>query len=446
MPALTEKIEELGKRKIDILQYLRKNHRMASLGEVRLDQAIGGMRGIKGMICETSELDPEFGITYRDHKIEDLRGRLPTVQGGKEPLPEALLWLLLTGEIPSPEETMMIQQELASRAKVPKHVEAAIDALPASTHPMTQLVVGVTAMQTESKFATLYRDGLHKTQYWKPILNDSLDLIASIPIIAARIYRRTFKDGKTIPPDPSLDWSASFTKMLGYEDPNFYELMRLYLFLHADHEGGNVSAHTTHLVGSALSDPYLSMGAGLAGLAGPLHGLANQECLRWILDLKDRLKGQPPSDELIAKLAQETLDSGRVIPGFGHAVLRVTDPRYMAQRAFALEHLKDSELFRIVDACYKTIPVILQKTGKVKNPWPNVDAHSGILLHHYGLTEADYFTVLFGVSRTIGCLSQLVWSRLLGFPIERPKSVTIHWLDKSLTDTQGDSGSLGLNS
>lgn len=119
--------------------------------------------------------------------------------------------------------------------------------------------------------------------------------------------------------------------MLGYDNPEFIELMRLYLTIHSDHEGGNVSAHTTHLVGSALSDPYLSFAAGMNGLAGPLHGLANQEVLVWLQKLREQV-GENPTDEKLKDFIWKTLKSGQVVPGYGHAVLRKTDPRYTCQR------------------------------------------------------------------------------------------------------------------
>lgn len=134
--------------------------------------------------------------------------------------------------------------------------------------------------------------------------------------------------------------------MLGYDNPEFIELMRLYLTIHSDHEGGNVSAHTTHLVGSALSDPYLSFAAGMNGLAGPLHGLANQEVLVWLQKLRQQV-GENPSDEKLKEFIWNTLKSGQVVPGYGHAVLRKTDPRYTCQREFALKHLPNDSLFKV---------------------------------------------------------------------------------------------------
>nr|CAH7767862.1 unnamed protein product [Callosobruchus chinensis] len=201
------------------------------------------------------------------------------------------------------------------------------------------------------------------------------------------------------------------------------EMLRLYLTLHCDHEGGNVSAHTVHLVGSALSDPYLSFAAGMCGLAGPLHGLANQEVLVWLSKLKQKL-GDSPSEDQVKTFVEETLKSGQVVPGYGHAVLRKTDPRYVSQKEFAERHFPDYPLYKVISTLYKVVPPILKATGKVQNPWPNVDAHSGVLMQYYGLTQMNYYTVFFGVSRAIGVLTALIWSRALGLPIERPKSMT----------------------
>jgi citrate synthase len=212
--------------------------------------------------------------------------------------------------------------------------------------------------------------------------------------------------------------------MLGYESFDVKRLMRLYMTIHADHEGGNVSAHTTHLVGSALSDPDLSYAAGMAGLAGPLHGLANQEVIAWIMEMKESLGGGLPTKEQIAEYIHKTLAEGKVVPGYGHAVLRKTDPRFIAQQDFYRTYIKHDEICEIVQMVYEVAPPILEATGKIKNPWPNVDAHSGALLVHYGMYEYDFYTVLFGVSRALGVLASLCWDRALGHPIERPGSVT----------------------
>merc|ERR1712137_1158567 len=305
---------------------------------------------------------------------------------------------------------------------------------PRDTHPMTQLAMGLLALQPGSKFGQAYRLGtLKKTDYWEYALEDALDLIAKIPVVAAHIYRRCFKGGDAPTYDSKLDWAGNFAAMLGVNSSEgFKEAIRLYLMIHADHEGGNVSAHTTHLVGSALSDPYYSYAAGVNGLAGPLHGLANQECLRWLKETQKALGGKEPTVEILTQYAKDTLASGKVIPGFGHGVLRKTDPRYMIQRDFAAKHFPDDPLFKLANVCYKAIPPVLEATGKVKNPWPNVDALSGTCMQRYGQTQEDYYTVIFAVSRSLGCMANLVWSRLMGLPIERPKSMTLDYLSKQV--------------
>ncbi|KAJ3117328.1 citrate (Si)-synthase [Nowakowskiella sp. JEL0407] len=420
---LKERLKELIPEKQAEVKEIRAKYGSKVLGETTVDMAYGGMRGIKGLIWETSVLDSEEGIRFRGYTIPEIQKLLPSAEGGEEPLPEGLFWLLVTGEIPTKEQVAGLSADWAARSALPAHVEDILDRCPNTLHPMTQFSIAVNALQHDSNFAKAYQNGVPKSQYWDYTFEDSIDLIAKLPNIAARIYRNVFKDGKVPPIDPSLDYSANFARLLGYNDPKFDELMRLYLTIHSDHEGGNVSAHTTHLVGSALSDPYLSFAAGLNGLAGPLHGLANQEVLRWTLKLKDEV-GIDASEEKLKDYIWKTLKSGQVVPGFGHAVLRKTDPRYTSQREFALKHLPDDALFQLVSRLYHVIPPVLTEHGKTKNPWPNVDAHSGVLLQYFGFTEQEYYTVLFGVSRALGVLSGLIWDRALGLPIERPKSLS----------------------
>lgn len=406
------------------IKEMLKEHGSKVIGEVQLSQVYQGMRGITGLVSETSLLDAQEGIRFRGFSIPDLRDKLPKVKGGSEPLPEGLFYLMLVGDLPSEEDVNHLSSVWQRRSHVPTHVFNTIEALPINTHPMTQFVTGVMALQTESQFAKKYAAGMSKKDYWEAVFDDSMDLIARLPRIAAYIYRRKYKQGEHIQPNGLLDWAGNLAHMMGFEDESFKELMRLYMTIHADHEGGNVSAHTTHLVGSALSDPYLSYAAGMNGLAGPLHGLANQEVIKWIFEMREQLGTDEPSKEQIAEYVKKTLSEGKVVPGYGHAVLRKTDPRFTAQMEFGKKHMPNDPLVNTVWNIYETVPPILQSLGKVKNPWPNVDAHSGALLVHYGMVEFEFYTVLFAVSRALGVLASLCWSRALGFPIERPKSVT----------------------
>ncbi len=423
-----EKSEALRKELRDII----KTHGNVKMSDVLLKQTLGGMRGVKSMLYETSALDPDEGIRFRGYSIPELREKLPKIDGDKEPLPEGLFWLMLVDELPDQEDVQWLSKEWSRRGQLPDQTIKILKALPADTHPMVQMSIAVMSMNSDSIFTQRYAQGMSKSQYWDATYEDSMNLIARIPRIAAYIYRKSYHGDTHIDADPNLDWAGNYAHMLGIKDPEFKSLMRLYLTIHADHEGGNASAHTAHLVGSTLADPYLSFAAGMNSLAGPLHGLANQEVIKWIFEMIEELGTRTPSREQIAEFVQKTLDEGRVIPGYGHAVLRKPDPRFSIQRVFAEEYIPDADLVQIVWKIFEVVPPILAGLGKVKNPWPNVDAHSGAILVHYGLKEYTYYTVLFGVSRALGILAALCWARALGAPLERPKSITSTWLKEYL--------------
>merc|ERR1712110_822992 len=414
---------------VEGVKAFRKAHGGDKVGEITVDTLYGGMR-MKGLVTETSVLDPEEGIRFQGYTIPDCQKLLPKAPGGEEPLPEGLFWLLLTGEVPTEEQVRGLSAEWADRAALPSHVVTMLNNFPANLHPMSQFAAAIAALNTESLFAKSYSEGIHKSKYWDATYEDSMNLIAKLPVVAATIYNNLYRDGAApCPIDATKDLSHNFTSMIEYEDPMFTELMRLYLTIHSDHEGGNVSAHATHLVGSALSDPYLSFTAGMCGLAGPLHGLANQEVLIFMEKVVKDI-GVEATDDEVKEYVWGLLKSGRVVPGYGHAVLRKTDPRYTCQREFALKHLPSDKLFKVVSQLYQLVPPILLETGKVKNPWPNVDAHSGVLLQYFGMKEMNYYTVLFGVSRALGVTASLVWDRALGLPLERPKSMSTAGLKK----------------
>jgi citrate synthase len=396
-----------------IKQFLAENGNKV-VSEVTLAQAYGGMRGIKGLVCDTSEVPPQKGLIIRGIELAELTDKLP----------EEILFLLLTGQLPNAAELADLQNDLKEREDVPEYVWNVIDNMPESSHPMTMFNTAILVMQNESKFAHKYEEGMPKSDYWIYTLEDALDIIAKVPAIAAYIYRKKFNKGARIESNKSYDWGKNYVHMLGFEDKEdkFAKLMRLYLTLHSDHEGGNVSAFSAGTINSALSDLYYSLSGGLNGLAGPLHGLANQECLGWVLEVMEQFGGVP-SEEQIEKMAWDTLNNGQVIPGYGHAVLRVTDPRFTAFHNFGKEHCSSDPVFQTVDRVFKVVPEVLKQIEKIQNPWPNVDAGSGSLLYHFGLKEFSYYTVLFSVSRSIGIASQAVIARAYGLPITRPKSL-----------------------
>ncbi len=398
------------------------------VGEVTIAQVIGGARGVKCLTTDISYLDPFEGIRFRGYTIPETMEALPKVPGSEMPYVEGFFYLLLTGDIPSEEDVKDVAEEFNKRQHVPQYVFDVIRALPIDSHPMVMFSAAILSMERESVFVQEYNAGLGKMDLWKPTYEDALNLLAKLPQIAAFIYRYKYKDNDIIAPDTNLDLGGNFAHMMGIDKP-YDEVARMYFILHSDHESGNVSAHTGHLVASALSDIYYSISAMINGLAGPLHGLANQEVLRWIQGVMDKMGGKIPTEEEMKKFVWDTLKSGQVIPGFGHAVLRKTDPRYQAQREFCLKHLPDDPIFKYVDVLYKVTPPILVEQGKAKNPWPNVDAQSGVIQWYYGLTEYDYYTVLFGVGRALGVCANIIWDRALGYPLERPKSVTTAMLE-----------------
>ncbi|MAM14224.1 MAG: type I citrate synthase [Candidatus Marinimicrobia bacterium] len=392
------------------------------ISEVTIAQAAKGMRGVKSMICDTSAVSADEGLIIRGYPILQIIDKLP----------EEVFYLLLTGDLPDQLQLSDLQDQLRAHQNVPDYVWRVLDAMPENSHPMTMLSVAIQSMRVESLFVEKFNKGTSKNEYWKWILDDGIKLIGALPSIAAFIYRKITKNNDRIDPDINLDWAGNYAYMLGInESDDFKKLMRLYLMLHSDHEGGNVSAFSSLTVASSLSSPFLAIGAGLNGLAGPLHGLANQECLKFVLEIHDHFNGAPNNKDL-EKFCWDRLNNGRVIPGYGHAVLRCPDPRFTAFMKFGQEHIHDDDVFKIVEALFEVVPPVLKDHGKAKNPWPNVDAASGSLLYYYGLKEFNYYTVLFSLSRVMGMVSQIVINRALRMPITRPKSVTTDWLKNKI--------------
>ena len=423
-PRLKDKLHDKIMQHRPRIEKLMKEYGDVVVGQITISQILGGMRGITSLVTDISYLDPMEGIRYRGYTLHEVFEKLPKPKGSEMPYVEGLFYLLLTGDIPNDEELTEIVDEFNQRRILPRYIYEVIDGMPCCSHPMTIFSTAILTMHRESFFAKKYLAGkLHKNDYWDPTYEDVLNLLAKLPEIATYIYAKLYRDGKRIQSNPNLDMGGNFAHMMGIPKP-YDDVARMHFITHADHEGGNVSAHAGHLIGSSLSDVYLSISAMINGLAGPLHGLANQEVLRWLQEVREKMDDRVPTEEEMKKFVWETLKSGQVIPGFGHAVLRKTDPRYMLQREFSLKHLPNDPLFEYVDMLYKVVPPILLEQGKAKNPWPNVDAQSGVIQWHYGVTEYDFYTVLFGIGRSIGICANLIWDRALMYPLERPKSLT----------------------
>ena len=427
---LSAKIKEHRPRTLKLM----KEHGDVIVDEVTIAKLIGGMRSLKSLVTDISYLDPQEGIRYRGYTLPEVFERLPKPEGAEGPYVEGLFYLLLTGDIPTDAEVDEVISEFRERRILPDYVYEVIDAFPSDSPPMSIFSAAILSLSRESQFNKQYLEGISKQDYWEPTYEDALNLVAKLPEIGSYIYYKLYKKGQQIQQNPNLDMGGNFAHMMGQKPP-YDDVSRMYFILHADHESGNVSAHTGHLVASALSDIYLSISAMINGLAGPLHGLANQEVLRWLQDLRNKMDGKVPSEEEMQQFVWDTLNAGQVIPGFGHAVLRKTDPRYTVQREFALKHMQHDELFQYVDLLYKVVPPILQEHGHAKNPWPNVDAHSGMIQWHYGITEYEFYTVLFGIGRALGITANIIWDRALIYPLERPKSLTTQMLEDIVQKT-----------
>ncbi|HUT03208.1 MAG TPA: citrate (Si)-synthase [bacterium] len=419
MATLQQKLAEQIPKYRQKVKAFAKEHGAKEIGKVTVAQFLGGLRGVYGLLCDTSVVEPDKGLIIRGHPLLEI----------KDKWPEEIFFCLLTGEFPDEEAKKSLQLDLDKRSYVPEYVWDVLDSMPEDSHPMAMLNTAILVLEHESVFRKMYSEGMTKDQYWIPALEDALHILAKIPSIAAGVYRLRYGKGDIIPWTPGLDLGANYANMLGIPDPTgeFAELMRLYLTFHSDHEGGNVSAYTCFTVASALSDPYYAVSAGLNGLAGPLHGLANQECLNWILELMDEFDGVPTKKQ-IDEYTRDTLAAGKVVPGYGHAVLRTTDPRYKGFLEFGKKHIPEDPVFKTVATVFEVVPKVLKEFPKIKNPWPNVDAGSGSLLFHYGLREFEYYTVLFSVSRAMGMLAQLVLHRGIGTAINRPKSIDFNRL------------------
>ena len=424
LPAWRERVAKLVKESGNV-----------KVDEVTIGQVYGGMRGVKGLVTDISYVDPGEGIRFRGYTIPEVLEILPKPAAGKMPYVGGLYYLFLVGKVPNEEQAVDIENEWKARAAIPSFVFDVLKSMPRDSHPMMLFSTAILALQHGSVFAQRYREGMTRDEYWEPMLEDSLNLTAKLPSIAAFIYSLKYKSGEFIEPKSDLDWGANFAYMMGIPSQEYKDLARLYFILHSDHESGNASAHATHLAASTLSDIYYALSAGLNSLAGPLHGLANQESLRWLLGIYQEFDGVPTKEQL-HQYAWETLNSGQVIPGYGHAVLRKPDPRFTAQFKYAQEYMPDDEVFQIAKLVFEVVPKVLIEQGKAKNPAPNVDAISGTLQHHYGIKEFDFYKVMFGVGRALGVSANAVWSRALGQPLERPKSLTTAMLEEIVQKAQ----------
>ena len=385
------------------------------VAQVRVRDLFRGMRGVPTVICDTSRVDPEAGLYIRERPVNDLL----QCSG------EALFYLLCTGDLPDAKAEASLRSEIEQRRQVPKYVREAIESLPKDFHPMAQLSTATLLMQRESAFQSAYERSVPRSELWEYMLEDALNLLARLPVIAAGIYRRKLRRLGWIDPRPGLGFSADFARMLGLSDPQgrFEDFIRQFVVVHSDHEGANASVLTARITHSAMNDIFAAVSSAMNCLAGHLHGRANQESIQFILEIEHRFNGIPTEAEL-AEFIRDQLDSKRIIPGFGHAVLRGPDPRYQALSAFGQRLCPDCPVFAIAGLLEKVVTPELKTRGKVQNPYPNIDGISGALLHYFGMTEHAFYTVMFSVAQSLGLCAQLVIESGAAAALFRPRSVT----------------------
>lgn len=375
------------------------------LFEVKRENLETGLRGYPVGYCVTSSVDPVKGLFYVGEPVEKLAYESP----------EEVMALLWYGERTSPQQLQNFKSELKSRACLSQEVVAAIEALPREGHPMKLFCI-----------ALLLAGMLEAKNDYK---QDGLDIIAKAPHLTAVVMNHHAGWGPTPMPREDLGYVENFVYMLQAPDKensqNLLEAMRLFNVLHYDHGGGNLSCFTGKAVASSLEDMWGSMSAAMAALAGPRHGRANQDCLEFVQEVYQTLQGKL-SGEAVEKLIRDRLSSGGLVYGFGHAVLRMEDPRATVQYNYAKEHFSDHPLVKTALLLREHGPLVLKENPKIADPYPNVDAISGSLLTASGFPYCEYYTVLFGMSRIVGIASQIVYERCearsgKGTPIIRPK-------------------------
>jgi citrate synthase len=425
MSDLQQKLAEKMPQWREEQQALLQQYRDKVISEVRLSQLMRGMRGVTAVICDTSYVDAQEGLLIRDIPLKSLLHLQP----------EEMFYLLCTGELPDKAALNSLQVALMERATVPAEVWKVLEALPEGLHPMTMLSIAMLTMRSHSHLDAAIAKGVDKQRHWEAMLEDALNVLARLPVIAAWIYRVALLKKPPIVQSRQKGITERYAEMLGfdYRDQRFCDFLRQFILVHSDHEGANASVLTSRIVHSTQSDLYYSLSGAMNCLAGPLHGLANQNSVLFVKDILETFSGVPQKDQL-AKWVWQKLQHGKVIPGFGHAVLRDKDPRFVALFEFGKQYFGENDMFRVAEMLGEVVPELLLKQGKVKSPYPNIDGISGTMLYLFGLQQLPFYTVMFSVAQSIGICAQLILMRGMLTPIFRPKSITTQMLKKQLSN------------
>ncbi|MGL1934095.1 MAG: citrate (Si)-synthase, partial [Fibrobacterales bacterium] len=364
-----------------------------------------GLRKVPVGYCQSSFVNPDKGVHYAGYPISDVAYRDP----------EEVIYLLFNLEFPHPSAYEAFKKELQDRAVVKKEVLDYLATTPKEAHPMQWLTAGLNALDIFTATKDYYED--------------SMNLIAQLPEVVAAIFRLRSGWGDLIPSEPERGYMENFAHMLGAPEGTdaLPELMRVFNVLHFDHGGGNLSTLVGKAVASGQEDVYGSLISAMCALAGPLHGMANQECLNFIKMVLDKVP-EPEDHDQLYRFIEEHFNAGGKVYGFGHAVLRKQDPRATVLYEIGDRVALHDKHYRMARALKDVAVEFLEKQPKVADPYPNVDAVSGSVLTACGLRDENYYTVLFGMSRCVGIAAQIVYERTIaregkGLPIMRPKYI-----------------------
>lgn len=371
--------------------------------EVKKEHLETGLRGYPVGYCTTSKVDPQKGLFYIDHPIIEL--------AKMEPI--EVIYMLYHGKMGEEGDIKNFYGDLEKRTNLKPEVLKTIQSMPKSGHPMKLFASAIlTAGMLECTGD--YRE-------------DCLNIIAKVPLIAAAVI--THHAGWTFGENhPEKGYIENFTGLINPPKADLKMLehvFKVFNILHYDHGGGNLSAFVGKAVCSGLEDMYGSLASSMCALAGPRHGKANQDCLEFTKLMLEQL-GESATLQDVEALLKDRLSKKELIFGFGHAVLRVEDPRATIFYDIAKENYSSDPLIKMALLLREAGPKVLKENPKVSNPYPNVDAISGALLTAAGFPYPQYYTVLFGMARMVGIARQIVYERCearegKGVAIYRPK-------------------------
>lgn len=372
------------------------------LFEITEDELDSGLRGFPIGYCCTSDVDPERGIFYVGKPVAELAHKQP----------EEVIYLLYHGKEATKEELQKFKEKLHSRSECSQEVIDTIQRLPKAGHPMKLFSAAILILAMVEKSFD-YRE-------------DCLKIIAKIPHLTALVINYHAGWGETPKPKKDLGYIENFCNMLKFpgKKNDFVQMSKLFNIIHYDHGGGNLSTFVGKAVASGLEDMYGSIASAMLALAGPRHGRANQDCLEFVKGVLKQV-GENADAKAVEKLLRDKLAKKELVFGFGHAVLRVEDPRAAVLYDYAKKNYAAHPLIKIAFLLREVGPKILKENPKIADPYPNIDAISGSVLAASGFDYPEYFTVLFGMSRVVGISIQIVYERCearggKGTPIVRP--------------------------